>query len=191
MLDGFGYVPSLVALLVLAAVAIGVVLGRYAWPRRGPYRQDPPAAAVGPGALGFGSRARSADTDARLDQALARAAELEARLKGAQSELDETLRQLRQTGAELLRMRLEVRELEKSKEAEMGRLESGAIAALESTMATHREQVAKLEEKLRAAESTAAEQARQLTYERSRAAQMQSALAERDEHIATLMSERT
>jgi len=269
MLDGFGSVFSPVAVLLLVAVALGVVLGRYAWPRR-PYRQDTPSASAVPGrqvsgpparqgglqagaegaapggflqsapsfppgavltasggyrpelavppvgapatspvpavgplpngaspggtdpaaALIANVQARAAYAEARVDRARVWVTELEARLSESQSTLKETWRQLKQTEAELVRMRRQVQELEDRKEAEMGRLESGAIAALESTIATHRDQVAKLEEKLRAAESTAQEHVRELAVERRRSAQLQSALAERDQHIATLMSER-
>ena len=34
MLDGFGYVLAQSAVLLLAAVALGVVVGRFLWPRR-------------------------------------------------------------------------------------------------------------------------------------------------------------
>jgi hypothetical protein len=243
MLDGFGPVFSQVAVLLLVAV-LGVVLGRYAWPRR-PYRRDtPPSATAVPGrqvsglpapqgglragvegappggslqptpssppgavltasgrfgtepavlptgALIAEARDRAENAEARVDQARAWAAEMEARLSESQSTLMETWRQLKLTEAERVRMQRQVQELEDRKEAEMGRLESGAIAALESTIATHREQVAQLEEKLRAAERSAQEHIRELALERGRSARLQSALAERDQHISTLVSER-
>jgi hypothetical protein len=246
MLDGFGYVVGH-ALLLLVAVALGVVLGRYAWPHRR-HRQDAPSAAAvlgsrvsegrarpgslpaaggdapagGPvratspmpatsappiGTFPMGtareaavvadfqaraaySEARAAYSDVRLDQAQARLVELEARLNESQWALQETRRQLGQAHAEVIRLWRNVQELADRKEAEMGRLESGAIAALESTIAAHREQVAKLQEKLRAAETAAEEHVQELVVERRRSDQLRAALSERYEHIATLMSER-
>ncbi len=220
------------ALLFLLAVALGVIFGRYLWPRRrdassvsraqtfsgravsgsrpGPAFPQPgtPAASrvpaddhdfvLDPLSIGAGidlggntpaGQAATANTEALPEQAQAQVIELEKRLKESQWALTETWRQLSQTGAELVRLRVHVRELENRAETEMGRLESGAIAALDSTIAKHREQVVALEEKLRAAENTIAEQARELAVERGRRAQLQSALAERDQQVATLMRE--
>lgn len=174
MLDGFAYLFSQVALVLMVGVLLGFVIGRYGRPtRRG-------SAATGPGSY----------VEARLVHAQARMTELEARINESESMLRATRRQLGQADVELVRMRMQVQELEDRKEAEMGRLESGAITALESTMATHREQVAMLEERLRAAETAADEHARELAVERQRSTQLSSALAERGQHIATLTGER-
>jgi chromosome segregation ATPase len=192
MLDGFGSAFGQVALLLVAMV-VGVGLGRYVWPRH-PHRQDASSAVAVPDrpVPGRPNATVAADSPARAADAEAGAlvAELEARLNESQSLLTETRRQLGQADAEVARMRLQVRDLEDRKEAEMGRLESGAIAALESAIASHREQVAKLEEKLRAAEHSAAEHIQELDVERRRSARLQTALAERHEHIAALVSER-
>ena len=90
----------------------------------------------------------------------------------------------------MVRLRLQARELVDQKEAEMGRLESGAIAALESTISAHQEQVTELEAKLAAAERTAEEREREVAAEHRRAQQLQAALAERDQHLATLTAGR-
>ncbi len=203
MLDHFGSMSGLVVVLVLAAVALGVMLGRYAWPRR-PRRRatrsapvvgvwpvtGPPAPQEGLQAGDEDARARAEYAAAQVDQARRRAAELEARLSESQSMLTAIWHRLQHTEAELNRMQRQVRELEDRKEAEIGRLESGAITALESTIAAHREQVAELDEKLRTAESGVREHVRELAIERRRSAQLQSALTERNQHIATLASER-
>jgi archaellum component FlaC len=200
LLDRFGSTSGLVVVLVLAAVALGVMLGRYAWPRR----RDTPSAPVVPvrpvaglpaprdglHAADEDARVRAEYAEAQLDQARLRAAELEAQLSESQSMLRGIWHRLQHTETELGRLHRQVKELEDRKEAEIGRLESGAIAALESTIATHREQVAELDEKLRAAESAAQEHVRELAVERRRSAQLQSALAEQSQHIATLASER-
>lgn len=205
MLDGYMLVQA--ALLLLAAVALGVALGRYVWPHRplrpaaGPAATTPDAGIPGHpdgqvardtnhAAMVANAHARAEYAEARTDLAEARIAHLEARLTESQSMLREARRQLRQADVELVRMRVRVRELADHNETEMGRLESGAIAALDATIAAHREQVAGLEERLRAAESTAEDAAQELIAERRRSAQLQSALNERYQHIATLMSER-
>lgn len=238
MLDGFGYVFGQIALLLLLAVAIGLLVGRYLLPRQAsetPAGDDtsPPAAVTFNTAthaerpppqqetLPADTRARIAYAETRIAQAEARRAELENRLTEAQTqlarattgladlqnqvrhsrseleqsrgqaaqqqaELAETRRQLTDADAEVVRLRLQAKELADRKETEMGRLESGAIAALESTIATHQEQVTQLEERLKAALNVAEERGHELVIERRRCEQLQSALAERDQHLANL-----
>lgn len=130
----------------------------------------------------------SNDSTARLSAVELRAAEAEARLADAETRLLEARRRLGEADAELLRMRAHAQALADQKEAEMGRLESGAIAALESTIAAHQEQVNGLEEQLRAATDGTREREQELEAERRRVAQLQTALAQRDEHVASLMA---
>ncbi len=173
----------------VSAGGLGSTAGASA-PATGPLA--PPPDPVDPHTTGLlaDARARTAYTEARLTQAEARVAELETRLADSQDDLRQLRRQLGQADAEVVRLRLEARDLVDRNEAEMGRLESGAIAALESTIASHREQVVHVEDQLRAAQAAAEEQHQELAVERRRSAQLQAALAERDQHIADLMSER-
>lgn len=210
MLNGSSSGFILVTAVILVAVALGVALGRYAWPRRpnrhssrsapaGPDRQGaiqapfdgaPAISAGSAGAQVADARARTAEAEAQLARVRTWVNELEAQRSVAQSMQKETSRRLRQAESDLDQARRQVRDLEISKEAELGRLESGAISALESAIAAHREQVARLEEKLRAAQDTIEEHIAELTVERNRSGQLQSALAERDQHIATITSDR-
>lgn len=201
--SGSGF--AVIAVLLVMTVVIGVVLGRYAWPRRSgrqdtsatPLSPPPRAADLVPGVAAAGdSAATRADAGTasgrtQTDAARARAAELEAKLVESEATLKQAWRQLTRAEVELVRMRRQVREVEDRKDAEMGRLESGAITALESTTAAHQEQTAKLEEKLRAAEAAIEECVRELDFERKRSARLQAALAERDQHTAARMSEDT
>lgn len=157
------------SLVTLAAVALGaLVLGVLG----GQYTRSRRAAARGfhPG---------HQDEAQRTGEQAAGRSESDAMLREARS-------QLARVAAELAAARQQIRELADQREAELGRLESGAITALESTIATHREHVAQLEEKLHAAEAAGQENVRQLAVERGRSARLQSVLAERDQHIAAL-----
>jgi hypothetical protein len=177
MLTGFSYVFGQVAVLLVPAVAVGIVAGRYAWPRRSGARPltgtpDPVRAGTGAGAASAPDAIPHADSAARLTE--------------AETRLAEARRRLTEADAALLRMRAQAQVLADQKETEMGRLESGAITALEATMSAHRERVTGLEIHLQAAEETARLQMQQLDLERRRSAQLQAALAERDQHLATL-----
>lgn len=175
MLSGFGYLFGWIALPLTLAVVIGVFLGRFAWPRRdgGRPMTAPPAPA-------------ESEASARLAVAEQRLTETESQLAASQVALAGTRSKLSEAHAEVLRMSSRARALADQKEVEIGRLESGAIAALESTIATHREQVAGLEAKLKDAQAEAREQSQLLDVERRRTAQLQLALAERDAHLADL-----
>jgi hypothetical protein len=70
------------------------------------------------------------------------------------------------------------------KDIEMGRLETAAIEALESTIAACRERVRFLESKLHAAESAARQLELDLAEERQRTRRLQEILAELDGLIA-------
>lgn len=172
MLDGLSYLIGQVALLLLIAMALGVVLGRLAWPRQ------PDAAPGGSASPGWSASPGAPDP-----------AELRQELEQARAQINQLHQRLATADTEVLRMRAHAQSLADEKETEMGRLESGAIVALESTMQQHQEQVARLEFRLREAEETARNTERMLDTERRRTAQLQSALAERDQHVATLSAD--
>ena len=88
--------------------------------------------------------------------------------------------------SEVANLRAAVASIEDTKEAEMGRLESGAIEALDSLIATHQRRLLILESELQTATSTARDHERELEAERRRSLRLQAALAERDEHLAAL-----
>lgn len=177
MLSGFGFLVGEIAFLLALAVVVGALLGRFAWPRSGGGRVSvsPPAPA-------------EAEASARLDVAEQRLAQTESRLAESQAALAETRHKLSEAHAEILRMSSRAQAMADQKETEMGRLESGAIAALESTMAAHREQVAELEAALQAAQEEARRHAQLLDVEHRRTTNLQAALAERDAHLASLTS---
>jgi hypothetical protein len=116
-----------------------------------------PAAAarssVGPEPAGLiaKAQARTQEAEERLTQAQTRLANVELRLADAQANLKLTRRQLGQADAELVRLRMAAQELADRTELELGRLESGAIAALESAAAGYRLEVRRLEKELHAA----------------------------------------
>jgi chromosome segregation ATPase len=126
------------------------------------------------------------EASVRLDIVEARLAETEARLAEKETALTEARRRVSQAQAEVLRMSARAQSIADQKETEMGRLESGAIAALETTMAAHRKQVSDLEQRAEAAEKETHERAGELDAERHRSAYLQSMLDERDEHLALL-----
>jgi chromosome segregation ATPase len=178
MLSGFGFLVGEIAFLLALAVGVGALLGRFAWPSNGGGRLavPPPAPA-------------EAEASVRLDVAEQRVAQTESRLAESQASLAETRHKLSEAHAEILRMSSRAQAMADQKETEMGRLESGAIAALESTMTAHRKQIAELETTLQAAQEEARRQSQLLDVERGRTAQLQAALAERDAHLSSLTSQ--
>jgi hypothetical protein len=154
MIDGFFYLLAQTALLLIAAAVLGVLIGRFLWPRR---PVAPPA-------------------------------ELRA-LIGAEPALAHLEQRLATSEAEVQDLRVAVTTIEDRKEAEMGRLESGAIEALDSLIATHQKRQLALETQLQAAKSAARYQERELEAERRRSLRLQAALTERDERIAALVEE--
>jgi hypothetical protein len=143
MLSGFGYLISQIAILLMAAVIAGIVAGRYVWPRSGPRQVVAnPLAPV------------ETEASARLVVVEQRLRENEGRLADTEEKLAEMRRKLSEAQAEVLRIGSRAQAMVEQKEAEMGRLESGATAVLESTISAHREQIASLELRLQAAEET-------------------------------------
>jgi hypothetical protein len=178
MLDGLGYLVVQVVVLLAVAVLAGLLAGRYVWPRRRFSPQPSHAAGVpqsSPSAPG--GPLTAAGRDEGGERALV--AQLEGRL-------DEAYRRLAQADGEVLQLRERAQALADQNEAEMGRLESGAITALESTIAAHQEQVDAMQARLGALEDSLREQTGQLDLERRRTAQLQAALTERDHQLSAL-----
>lgn len=185
MLDGFGYLLGQIAVLLVGAMAVGVLAGRYGWPRATPT----PTPSTPDRNLPAGSPARPegrGHPQAAAAQPLLAPAVLPA--TEAEKRLAETLRRVAEADAEVLRMRAEAQALANRHEAEMGRLESGALSVLESTIAAHTEHVATLEGQLQEAEERTRQQEQQLDAERRRTGQLQLALTERDAHATDLMA---
>jgi chromosome segregation ATPase len=155
MFDGFFYLLAQTALLLIAAAVLGLLIGRFLWPRH-------PAAAV--------------------------LAEPQP-LTGAEPALAHLEQRLATSEAEVENLRVAVTTIEDRKEAEMGRLESGAIEALDSLIATHQRRQSALETQLQTAKATARYQERELEAERRRSLRLQAALTERDERIAALTAD--
>lgn len=156
MPNGFPYLLGEVAVLAIAAAVLGLLCGRFLWPRR----VVEPAYAPTPPPL-------AANQD--LEPALSG---LEQRLRASESEVDE--------------LRLAVAQVADRKDTEMGRLESGAIRALDSVIMTHREQIDALQGQLEAATAAAYEHAEVLAAERLLNQRLRAALGGRDERIAAL-----
>ena len=102
----------------------------------------------------------------------------------AQTAVEERDGRLRASRAEIRQLRAALVDVSDRKDIEMGRLETGAIEAIESTIAAHRERIRGLENMLYAAESTARHYEFQLAEERQRTRRLQDTLAERDALIA-------
>jgi myosin heavy subunit len=172
MFDGLSYLIVQIVVLLLVALALGFLLGRLLRPRRSepvalaPLAAEPVTETVGPSTT-----------------------ELKLFLEQAQSQIMQLRDQLTTSEAESLRLRTKIRVLADEKETEMGRLESGAIVALESAISQNQELVTELEAKLSTAERTVRETEELLDAERRRSAQLQKALAERDQLLATLTAD--
>jgi hypothetical protein len=172
MFDGFSYLITQIVVLLLAALVFGFFLGWVLRPRRSgpevpvPTIEEPVAEPEGPSTT-----------------------ELNLFLEQAQSQIIKLRDQLTSSEAESLRLRTKIRVLSDEKETEMGRLESGAIVALESAITKNQELVAELEAKLSASEQTVRETEELLEAERRRTATLQKALAERDQLLATVTAD--
>jgi chromosome segregation ATPase len=109
-------------------------------------------------------------------------ADLERRLRSSRAEVV-TLQ------AEALRLKTAIAAVADSKDAEMGRLESAAIEALDSLIASNQQRMTTLEEETAASAATARRHERDLEEERRHALRLQVALTDRDERIAALANE--
>lgn len=207
MLAGFTYLLGEVAALLVLSAGAGLLAGRYLWPARGRGPSVPTvrAAAQGVRATGpipspdpspdptpdtpRGTPATSPDrsspgaTDpaspAASDSAVT---ELEHRLRASRAEVVKLQ-------AEALRLKAAVDAVADRKDAEMGRLETAAIEALDSLIASSTKRMTALEEESRLAAAAAREHERDLEEERYRVARLQAALSERDERVALLLQD--
>jgi chromosome segregation ATPase len=126
------------------------------------------------------------ETSTRLATTRHRLDETSAKLRLVTQQLDETRAALAEAQAEVLQMSGTTKAMTDRAEAEMGRMESAAIAALESAAASNRQEVAGLRQSLAAAEEAARVLRADLDAERRRTALIESALASRDVQLADL-----
>ncbi len=98
-------------------------------------------------------------------------------------------RQLSATQATVHELRTTVTTITDHKDAEMGRLESRAIQAMDSLIASHQERVDAMQALLEATRSQARYQERELEAERRHTLRLQAALVERDELIGKLTTD--
>lgn len=164
MLTGLPYLFAQVALLAVGAAILGLLGGRYLWAGRQRERVSDPGR---PGAAIASDTSPAAPAD--LEPALSG---LEQRLRASESEVED--------------LRQAMSQIADRKDTEMGRLESGAIRALDTVILTHQEQIAALEARLEATELAATEQAELLAAERVLGQRLRAALDSRDSRIAAL-----
>jgi predicted RNase H-like nuclease (RuvC/YqgF family) len=103
--------------------------------------------------------------------------------------VDDLGRRLTASEATVQELRTTVTTITDHKDTEMGRLESRAIQAMDSLIASHQERGHALQARLDTATSQARHQERELEAERRRTLRLQAALVERDERISALTSE--
>jgi hypothetical protein len=127
-----------------------------------------------------------AEASARLAVTQRTLDETTARLHVVTEQRDETRAGLAEAQAEVLRLSGSAKAMTDRAEAEMGRMESAAIAALESAATSNRQEVAELRHSLATAEDAARVLRNEFDAERRRSASLQSALADRDIQLANL-----
>jgi hypothetical protein len=162
-------------LLLLAAVS-GVVAGHLWWPRRSAPTTAPeqerdlaPAARSAPSALA--AAVAPTASPAAGGEPSAGVPEPEPGTAGSDD------------------VRAAVLAVTNQKDAEFGRLESGAVMALERTIASFQARVSDLEARLASSEERRLTLLEQAQDERSRSQRLAAALAERDERVADLSAE--
>lgn len=134
-LTGFWLLCVQLSVLALSAATLGLIVGRYLVPRRGTDPAEPrPAAAAATAGTGPEDGDPTDSSQMDLEPALA---SLEQRLLTSESEVEELHRALAQVADR--------------KDAEIGRLESGAIRALDTVMESHQHHMAALQRQLDAA----------------------------------------
>ncbi|MGF1663808.1 MAG: hypothetical protein ACFCVG_15345 [Kineosporiaceae bacterium] len=181
MTPGLVYVAGEAALLLVLALVAGVLLGRFAWPRR---RPDPvPRPPVRAGEAFGSARVAPASGDVAPASGDTGAAVADRRA------LDEAERRLWTCRAEVTELRAELTELSDRKDLEMARLETAAIEALETTITAHRERITVLEKEVAAGRRLLDDARAGADAHQSRAEQLALALAERDGRIAELTAE--
>ncbi len=153
-----------------------------------PAQWRPPGRLGGPAPLAPG-----VVVDPRYGEALDRIAEAEKEAAQAEREAARAKQEAATVGAEATqaqdeaeRLRSELAELAKRSAIEMGRLESGALAALEETIKAGESRQEKLEAQLAEARYSARERDNALELLQQRFDGLQQALAQRDSHIVRL-----
>ena len=102
--------------------------------------------------------------------------------------VDRTAADLRAAREEAAALRSALARLTDQKDAELGRLETGAIEAMESTMASSRQRIGELETRLRESVEVCRGLEVRLESERGRTSRLEAALVERDRRILRLSS---
>ncbi|MGF7236012.1 MAG: methyltransferase type 11 [Frankia sp.] len=166
-------VPDAIRIGRLALPVTTIVLGALAGVFACRPRRRRSAGARAPRPIEAEASARLAVTQQTLD-------ETTARLHAVTEQLGETRARLAEARAEVLRLSGRAQAITDRAEAEMGRMESAAITALESAAASNRQDVAGLRQRLATAEDAARVLRAELDTERRRSEQLQSALTNRD-----------
>ncbi|MFN8081488.1 MAG: hypothetical protein U0Q19_18185 [Kineosporiaceae bacterium] len=173
-MTGFAYLFTQVAALAAVSALVGLLVGRYLLPRH------PGSVTVHPGgsptpAAGIPTSpptpAHGLDSD-DLEPALSK---LERRLRTSEAQVDD--------------LRRAVAQVSDHKDAEMGRIEVGAIRALDSVISTHQQQLNELQSQLNLATRTAREQEERFEAERLLAERLRTVISARDERIAELSNQ--
>jgi DNA repair exonuclease SbcCD ATPase subunit len=194
MFEGFGFLVGQIALLLVLIALLGVVLGallaRRFWPVRvRPDAAEVPTPAPVPVTATVAAAPPSPDHRAAAPLAPAPAPAQTPAAAEFEQERAELQARLREAQAEAARLRTAFTELGDAKETEMGRLETGAIQALETTIATHNARLESARRELEHAQSTVRNLIQDLDLERRRGDRLQAALADRDEHMSRLMAD--
>ncbi len=105
------------------------------------------------------------------------------------AEVHELERELTASQATVQELRTTVTTITDHKDAEMGRLESRAIQAMDSLIASHEERISAVQELLESARAEARSLERDLEAERRHTLRLQAALVERDEAIERITAE--
>jgi chromosome segregation ATPase len=103
-----------------------------------------------------------------------------------QRELDDARHEADELRIRVAELTGEVQAVSDRTEAEMGRLESGAIATLESVITNHRRRIDALELQLRDARIEVRNGRRQLDHEQLRNSRLEAVITQRDERMAQL-----
>ena len=175
-MTGFAYLFTQVAALAALSALVGLLVGRHLLPRRRssarpPAPQEAPTSDVGTSRSSGLTPAHGLDTD-YLEPALSK---LERRLRASEAEVDD--------------LRRAVAQVSDHKDAEMGRIEVGAIRALDSVISTHQQQLNELQSQLETATRTAREQEERFEAERLLAERLRTVISARDERITELSNQ--
>lgn len=173
-MTGFAYLFTQVAALAAVSALVGLLVGRYLLPR--------PTGSV---AARSGGNLTPAGGIPTLPLTPAHGLD-SGDLEPALSKLE---RRLRTSEAEVDDLRRAVAQVSDHKDAEMGRIEVGAIRALDSVISAHQQQLSELQSQLDLATRTAREQEERFEAERLLAERLRTVISARDERIAELSNQ--